>query len=62
MQLREKRKIQKLNAKMKDKKIEVTKLRKLKIAGIKYDSKIIRIKIIRIIRIIRNKKKLRGYN
>lgn len=42
MQLREKRKIQKLNAKMKDEKIEVTKLRKLKIAGIKYDSKIIR--------------------
>lgn len=27
---------------MKDEKIEVTKLRKLKIAGIKYDSKIIR--------------------
>lgn len=41
MQLRVKRKIQKLNAKMKDEKIEVTKLRKLKIAGIKYDSKII---------------------
>lgn len=39
---------------MEDEKIEVTKLRKLKIAGIKYDSKIITE--------IKKKKKLRGYN